>query len=62
MVPGPVSTASNRGAWVFAHRASWFRLLPMRATCRVRCLGENCIRRTVALTSTGLGRPRFVEI
>ena len=31
-----ISTASMAVASVFAHRAIWFRLLPMRATCRVR--------------------------
>ena len=30
------STASAVSACVFAHRAIWFRLLPMRATCTVR--------------------------
>ena len=30
------STASTAPLWVFAHRAIWFRLVPMRDTCRVR--------------------------
>ena len=30
------STASATVLWVLAQRAIWFRLLPMRATCRVR--------------------------
>ena len=30
------STASTAEAWRLAQRANWFRLLPMRATCRVR--------------------------
>ena len=31
-----ISTASAAPLWVFAHRAIWLRLLPMRPTCRVR--------------------------
>ena len=31
-----ISTASMGAALVFAQRAIWFRLLPMRAICRVR--------------------------
>ena len=30
------STASAAPLWVFAHRAIWLRLFPMRETCRVR--------------------------
>ena len=30
------STASMAPLWVFAHRAIWLRLFPMRETCRVR--------------------------
>ena len=30
------TTASAAEPWAFTQRATWFRLLPMRATCRVR--------------------------
>ena len=62
-------TASSADLWVLAHRASWLRLLPIRANSRVRSRSRSA-RRAVQVrtrsrarrTSSESGRPAAVSL